>query len=59
MAHILQDGQALEYAALWQVDLVDIAKQLDLPTNVLLDAFTINAAPQDDSGSGALQSHIT
>jgi hypothetical protein len=33
------DGLTVENAALWQVDLADIAKQTDLPTGFLLDAL--------------------
>jgi hypothetical protein len=53
MSTLSPDTTALEDAALWQVDLDDIAKQVELPTDVLLDAlFTANAAAAGPSTTG-------
>jgi hypothetical protein len=39
------EGRTVDEAALWHVDLADIAKQTDVPTNVLLDALITSTAP--------------
>jgi hypothetical protein len=55
-------GRHLEDAALWQVDLADISRQTDVPTEVLLDAL-ISSTAQDvehmpPAAAGALPSML-
>jgi hypothetical protein len=52
MADVSQNVHALEDVTLWQVDLEDVAKQIDLPMHVLLDSLSIHAAPQVDRDGG-------
>ena len=55
MADALAETTAVEDAALWQVDLADIAKQVDLPTDVLLDALITSTANAPGAPPGAIK----
>ena len=55
MADALVETAAVERAALWQVDLADIAKQVELPTAVLLDALITSTANAPDAPPGAIK----
>ena len=58
----LYEAQLADDAALWHVDLADIAKQTDVPTAVLLGAMiTSSARPDPDAaiaGMFALSTHV-
>jgi hypothetical protein len=45
----LQEHRTIDDAALWHVDLADIARQTDVPTEVLLDALITSTAPAADA----------
>ena len=49
----LPEHRTIDDAALWHVDLADIAKQTDVPTELLLDALITSGAPAADAEDAA------